>query len=376
MRTRVVFTLALGVASALAQTAPAPAAKPEPDLLTLSDGEKLIGHFVRASGDHVIFHSDVLGDLTIAWANVKELHSAQRYVVVSKDTKLDHRVEANKLPRGTISEADQTLLIEPTPNAPAQKIPVADAAHVLDEATFQKVVFHNPGFFQDWKGAVTAGASIVQATQQSRTFTGAVSLIRATPAEDWLAPRNRTIVDFSASDGFEIQPATPKIKTEIVHADAERDQYFRGKSLYGFGQVAFDHNYSQGLDLQSNVGGGLGYTVIQKANETLDFKGSITYVRQNFQARESDTSLLGSNFIETFTHKTAHGILFLESITITPTWTVLEDYSGAATGSVSIPVFKRIGFTTAISDNFLNNPPPGFKKNSFQLTTGLTYTLK
>ena len=370
-------TLLLALAcSALVHAQTTPAAKPEPDTLTLADGEKLIGHFVRATGPDVVFKSDALGELTIAWAKVKELHAAQRYVVIGHDVKLTRHSDTTGLPKGSISAADQTITVEPAAGAAPTRVAVGDAAHVVDEPTFQNVLFHNPGFFEDWKGAITGGASIVEATQQARTFTGAVALIRAVPSEAWLSLRNRTIIDFSASDGFVLQPNTPKVKTEIVHADAERDEYFRGKDLYGFAQATFDHNYSQGLDLQTNLGGGIGYTVIKKAAETLDFKGGITYIRQSFQTAANDHSLMGSNFIETFTHKTAKGILFLQQVTVTPTWTLLDAYSGSASGSVSIPVFKRLGFTTAAADNFLNNPPPGFKKNSFQLTTGLTYTLK
>jgi hypothetical protein len=29
-----------------------------------------------------------------------------------------------------------------------------------------------------------------------------------------------------------------------------------------------------------------------------------------------------------------------------------------------------------MTDAFLNDPPPGFQKNSFQLTLGLTYSLR
>jgi hypothetical protein len=38
-------------------------------------------------------------------------------------------------------------------------------------------------------------------------------------------------------------------------------------------------------------------------------------------------------------------------------------------------VYKRLSLAVSTLDTFLNNPPPGFKKNSFQFTTGLTYTL-
>ena len=63
-------------------------------------------------------------------------------------------------------------------------------------------------------------------------------------------------------------------------------------------------------------------------------------------------------------------------ISVTPAWSILNDYSAAASGSIAVPVYKRFAFSTSLADTFLNNPPPGFKKNSFQLTTGLTYTLK
>jgi Protein of unknown function, DUF481 len=369
------IVLALTCAAlAYGQTAAAP--KPQPDTLTLSSGESLIGHFVRSYGGNVVFKSDALGELTIAWAKVKEMHTAEHYVVVGKGVELTRRTDTSSLPKGTVTVADETVTVAPEPGAPLKKVPVGEAAYVVNEDTFQKVLFHNPGFFDDWKGAVTGGASIVEATQQAQSFTGGIALIRAVPEENWLSPRNRTLIDFSATDGHVTQPNTPRIKTSIYHADIERDEYFRGKDLYVFAQAAFDHNFSQGLDLESNTGGGLGYTVVKKANETLDFKGSMTFIKQEFHSPGIDQSLLGSNFIENFTHKTAHGILFLQEIAITPTWSNLNAYSALASGSVSIPVFKMLGFTTAISDAFLNNPPPGFKKNSFQLTTGLTYTLK
>jgi hypothetical protein len=375
MLMRLTLLISLGLATILyAQEKPAP--KPVPDTLVLNDGETLIGHFLHAHGGTVTFKSDALGELNIDWSKIKELHSTQRFAIVEKNIKLSRHADVSGVPEGTVSMANQTLAVAPSPGATPQQIPVAQAAHVVDQPGFENVLLHNPGFFEAWKGAVTGGISIVQATQQSRTFTGSIGLIRAVPVDNWLDPRNRTTIDFSASDGVVIQPNTPTIKTEIIHFDAERDEYFRGKDLYGFAQTALDHNYSQGLQLQSNLGGGLGYTVIKKANETLDFKGSITYLKQDFETSASNTNLIGSTFNETFMRKTAHGIIFQQQISVTPAWSVLNDYFATGGGSITIPVYKRLAFSGALSDTFLNNPPPTFKKNSFQLTTGITYTLK
>ncbi len=229
-----------------------PGTKPAPDVLVLNDDERLIGHLVRANGATVTFKSDVLGDLTIDWSKIKELHSAQRYAVVEKNVKLNRHSDVSSIPKGAISMTGQTLAIEPGAGIAPRNIPVAQAAYVVPESTFQSELLHNPGFFEAWNGAITAGATLVEATQQARTFTGGISLIRAVPVENWLDPRNRTLIDFSASDGSVTQPNTPRIKTDIVHFDAERDEYFRGKDLYGFAETALDHNFSQGLQLQAN----------------------------------------------------------------------------------------------------------------------------
>ena len=373
MMTRSTLFLSLGLAALLQAQV-----KPGPDTLLLNDGEQLIGHFVGAHGGAVTFKSDLLGQLTIEWSKIKELHSIQKFAIVKKDVKLGRHSDVSGVPKGAVSMTGQTLAVEPGAGAGAapQQIPIAQAAHVVDEPTFEKLLLHNPGFFDDWKGTITGGASLVEATQQSRTFTGSVAFIRAIPSENWLDPRNRTTIDFIASDGEVIQPNTPTVKTEIFHFDAERDEYFRGKDLYGFAATALDHNFSQGLKLQSNLGGGIGYTAIKKANETLDFKGSVTYLTQEFETSASSHNLIGSTFNETFMRKTAHGIVFAQQISVTPAWNMMRDYFATAGGSMTVPVYKRFAFNMSVTDAFLNNPPATFKKNSFQLTTGLTYTLK
>ncbi len=348
---------------------------PTPDTLTFTNGERLIGHFLRSNGAAVVFKSDSLGEVTIPWSKIQQLHSSQKFAVVPKGLKLGRRSDLSKVPTGPITVTAQKVMLTPESGAPIT-IPVAEADHIIDDATFQKDVLHNPGFLEDWKGAVTAGASVVEATQQSRTFTGAVNLIRAIPAENWLDARNRTTVDFSASTGYLLQPNSPKLKTEILHADLERDEYFRGKDVYGFLQTSFDHNYSQGLDLQQNYGGGIGWTVVKHANTTLDLKASVSYARQTFQTAANDQNLIGSIFGENLLHKFGRGIQFLEGVAVTPSWNNTHAYAAAGNASLNVPVYKRLTFTINLQDTFLNDPPPGFKKNSFQLITGLTYSFR
>jgi hypothetical protein len=354
------------------------AAKPDPDVLIFNDGEKLIGQFEHSSGSSVTFKSDMAGEVTVDWSKIKELHTSQKFAIIPKNVTLGKNINTSRIPQGALSMSDQKLIVTPQPPGPTQTIPVGDAAHVIDQATFQRDALHNPGFFNGWSGAIAAGASLVQATQSSRTFTGAFNFVRAIPPENWLAPRNRTIVDFSASYGKVSEPGTPTVKTNIIHGDIERDEYLTSR-LYGFGQAAWDHNFSQGLDLQQSYGGGLGWTAYKAENAELDFKASIDYIKQQFATPPGQPSmnenLIGAIFGQTYHRNFAKGIVLNEALSITPSFNVPSAYSALGDVTLGLPLYKKFNLVFGVSDSFLNNPPPTFKKNSFQFTAALAYSI-
>lgn len=359
------FSLVLiGCAAPLVAQAPAPG----PDTIVFVNGDKLVGHFVSSSGSSVKFKSDVLGDISVDWSKVKELHTASKVAVIRKGVEIGRHTDPSVVPQGTINVENQKIEVA------TQTIPVADANVIVDQPAFDKAVHHAPGFFHGWNGAITLGGSYVNATQDNETFNGALSLVRAEPGESWIAPRNRTIFNMSAAYGELSQPGTPTVKTSIFHGDAERDEYFSQK-VFVFGQGAFDHNFSQGLDLQQIYGGGLGWTVVQDPNQTLDLKASMSYIRQNFSSAP-DQDLVGSTFAEHYHRKFKRGLIADEILSITPAWNNTSNYSASFTGLLAMPVYKRLSVSTGVIDAFLNDPPPGFKKNSFQINLGFTYTLK
>jgi hypothetical protein len=359
-----------------AQT-PAAGAPPPPDILVLNDDERLTGHLVSANATSLTFKSDRLGNITADWKNVRELQTHGQYAVIPKGAKLRPHMETGNVPQGTLQATAQTITVTPSPGAPPRAVPLAQAAQVIEESDFQKQVQPpSISFFKDWTGNITAGGSVVEATQEARTFTGAVNLVRAIPTETSFPPRDRTTFNFNASEGFLTQPNAPKLKIEIVHADAERDEYFTNSHVYAFGQAAFDHNYSQGLTLQQNYGGGIGWTMIDQPNETLDLKGNMSYIHQQFQESAANQSLIGSSFSENLLRKFARGVTFTEQFTVTPAWNNLNSWLALASAALNVPVYKRLTFTLSVLDTYLHNPAPGFKKNSLQATTGITYTLR
>jgi putative salt-induced outer membrane protein YdiY len=358
-------------AAALLLSAQAHAADP-PDTLTLTDGEKLSGKLVRATGAAVTFHSDSAGDVTIPWAKIKELTSSRRFAVIPKGIIFKRQESDAKIPRGVLAFTDGKIQVTPSGGQPVQTFATGDTGFIIDEDSYQKAL-HTPGFNEDWKGSVTGGVSLMEATQTSETFTGAAHFSRAIPTEDWLAARSRTLVNFTASYGKIDQPATPEVKTDLIHFDGEQDEYFSPR-LYVLGQAAFDHNFSQGLSLQQTYSVGAGREVLKSDKQTLDLKATMSYISQRFNG-EANKSLIGSVFNETYHRNLPAGIKFDEHITLVPAWNNTNAYSANAGAAVTIALYKRMSLNISALDTFLNDPPPSFKKNSFQFTMGVTYSL-
>ena len=348
-------------------------AKAPPDVLTLVDGEKLIGHLKSASGSGVVFKSDLAGDVTVEWKNIQELHTSETFAVVPKGAELSKSEAVNKVPQGTVVVTDQKVQVTPAAQAP-QTVPVSDVSAVVDEATFQKT-FHRYGVLQAWSGTATAGIAITEATQNNRTFTGAVNLVRSIPPETWTVLRNRTIFNFNEAYGELSQPGTPTVKTSLFHTDIEQDRYLSPRAFV-LGNVAFDHSYSQGLDLQQTYGGGAGLVVVRSASQELDVKATADYIRQQFHVSSFDHNLIGSIFSETYLKKFAHAITLNEQGGYIPAWNELHAYTAFAGASLTLPAYHRLAISLGALDNFLNDPPPGFKKNSFQLTVGATFAVQ
>lgn len=363
--------------------------KPPPDVIIFTNGDQLSGTFVREVGGTVAFHSDIVGDINIPWDKIKELRTGTKLVVLDKSfTPKRHQLPANT-PIGTVTIADQMITVHPDNNAMIQPIPVKDAQFIIDENTMHKQLVGHPSFFQGWNGPLTAGATIVQATQKQYTFNGAVALARVVPTVNWLNPSNRTTVDFIGSYGKITQqayisegvfyPATDT-KSAIYHADAERDEYFSPR-VYVLGQVAFDHNFSQGLDLQQIYGGGIGWTVIKRPKQELDLKGTVQYEKQTFiNATDGvNQNLIGSTFGGTYLLKLPRDMAFSQAVAYIPAYNNVRAYSVNETDTLVIPFYKNVGFSIGTIDSYLNNPPPALpptKRNSFQFTFGASYTVK
>ena len=269
-----------------------PGANPAPDVLVLSNGDVLHGKFVSEGAGKVTFHSDPLGDITVGWDKIKELHTSGKFAVFDDRTKPLGKKAAKQLAVGTLEVINQTLTVHKENAAAETPIPVKDAGicygRVIARQADESLAWLLPGLERRSDRRRDAG----DGDQNQYTVSGGMGLVRAVPTVSWLSPRDRTSVDFSGSFGKITEPgytsgsttvAPVVTKSAILHVDAERDEYVSPR-FFALGQTAFDHNYSQDLNLQQIYGGGFGWTMLKTAKQEADLKGTVQYEKQQFIA--------------------------------------------------------------------------------------------
>ncbi len=355
-------------------------APPQQDVLVFANGDRLTGKLLRGVKDSVVFHSDVLGDVTVPLAKIKDLQSSGSFAVLRKGVpvSVSQQLEPERI---DITEAG--VVLQPAAG-PLPAIPLSKVAYIVDGATFERQLAHKAGPLDGWNGTVTAGATLVQSTQHGGTFTAAAAFVRQVPPLTYLRARNKTSLNVQETYGTLTTPVIPQtapaspdavVKTSIFHADVERDEYFSPKG-YGFGVGNFDHNFSQGLELQQTYGAGIGYTALATAVQNLELKADVHYQKEEFFLPSQNLNLIGSTLSENYRVQLPYKLVLTEAAAVDPAWNYLDAY--AANGSVGLvmPVLKRISVSVSAVDSFLNNPSAGYQKNSLQFVTGLSYSLK
>jgi len=353
--------------------------KPQPDVVVFTNGDQLSGTLERGVGDTIVFKSDVAGELTLPLAKIKELRSTGSYAVLRKSRPVERKASET----GTLSLSGGAMTVE-HPLSEPETMPVKDVGFIIDQTTYDRELSQLPGFRYGWTGTVTAGASFVRSTNNGSTFNGAIGMARAIPTVPWLPARNRSSFSLAETYGQMSEPVIPPtnpptpdtvVKTNIFHGDAERDEYFSARG-YGLARMAFDHNFSQGLQLAQSYGGGVGWTLVKQERQQLDVKADVHYLKQEFQTAVSNQNLVGSTLGEVYKRKLPRKIVFNENAQLLPAWNNTAAYAANLNATIAMPVWKRLSFSVTAAESFLNDPAEYYQKNSLVVTTGLTYAFK
>lgn len=366
------------------------AAKSGKDTITFDNGDTLTGKVGKVVYGNMSFHSDALGDLTIPLTKIKAMHTSTAFAAGTTTAQLTKKNVAEQVPVGRIELENETLSVM-LPQSQVRAFPVKNLRFMLDEPAYRRELHNQSDFLYGWYGTATLGASVVASTNNAQTYTGTVGLVRAIPTIAGLPAGSKTILNLSGTYGLAKDPeivsggdvfqTASVTKTDILHGDLEYDKFF-SPMVFGLVSGSADHNFGNGLELQQAYGAGIGWGILRSPQNDLSVRASLQYEQQQFYNGITSglgtptENLVSASIGETWSRTFPHSIKFNEYVTLAPTFNVVKAYSGVAGVGFVFPVYKNLNFSVTTTDNYLGDPPEGFQRNTFQLTTGITYTLK
>jgi len=333
------------------------------DTLIFANGDQLSGTLVRADSTLCVFKSDMAGLVTVPWSNIRELRTADPYVVVAKDSTVR---------RGELLVDGATVEITSDAAPQPSFISPQETRMIVDPKTYQEAVTAHPRPWESWRGQVSGGFSQISATQASTSYTSRIDLQRPVPSLAWLPQQSDTLFHFQGTYGKLSQPREPTVRTSIYSAGVEQDQDVSGR-LFVFGNAQLDHNLAQGLQLQQAYGGGVGWKLIQSAPTQLALRADLHWTNQRFLSRANER-FLASSFTESLRQNYGR-VVWTQNVSLTPSYTKGLAYQMAGLSSWAVPVYRSLSLNFTVVDSYLNNPQPGFLKNSLQISTGLQFTV-
>jgi len=252
----------------------------------------------------------------------------------------------------------------------------AKGVYLVDKGDFDEA-FESPGLFHNWAGSISLGSSAFIGTQNSTDLSGEVNLERIVPGVPWRTRSNRTSIDFTTSYSWSRNrhagSENEKVKTFLYSASAEHDRYLN-EHAFAFAQMIYTHNLAQDLELQQSYLGGIGVVAAKGPRYEFDLKGSLGYIQRGYYTSSFNVDVLGSTFGEELDYR-GRRARFREELSGTPAWNGASKWGAGGKTVLSVPFTDALSVELTAIDFYLHGAPLGYKRNSFQVSFGLSYTL-
>jgi len=325
------------------------------DEVKLKNGDRLTGKIVKADGKSLVLKSDFVGEVTIVWDAVASIAS---------DETLYLNLADGRTVSGLVTTTGDQIEVRAA-GAVSVSVPKSSVKSLRSEA--EEAVFErqlHPGWFELWDGGADFGLALTSGNSKTTNVALGLALSRTTA-------RDKTSVYAAAIYARDSTTGTSRTTANTVRGGIRYDRNF-SKKWFGYGSADLEHNELQDLSLRLVLGGGLGYHAIQGERTQLDLLGGGDLDRENFSGNFNNRSSAELQFGQTLSYKVSSRASLKEQFFAFPNLTETGEYRLNFDTGLVTSVTRRIGWQVTMSDHYLSNPPPGFKKNDLLLTTGLS----
>lgn len=307
------------------------------DTVTLKDGSVLNGTVTGISGGVLTLQTTFAGTLNIQQDQIVSFTTGQPLALRTVD---------DNVVRGTVSGSSGSLSVssaEGTFSTSVDRVKTAWAADAEDP----QIVARRPV----WRYRADFDLSGRQGNSRRLSTGAGIEATRSTP-ENSLHLYSR--VNYSTQDGSRSEDA--------FRAGSEFSTFFTPRMSW-FTNVEGGYDRIRDLDLRLRAALGLGYAVIRKPEQTLNFRGGLSYRFEDYGAvivDDVDSIGLEIGLIHTYNFK-RFGALN-QSLTFTPAFEDFGNYLLVHDSSLTLPGGDWWNLRLGIRNEFTSETPVGLKK--------------
>ncbi|PWT90524.1 MAG: hypothetical protein C5B55_09630 [Blastocatellia bacterium] len=327
------------------------------DQITLKNGDRISGTVVKSDGKALVFKSDLVGQLTIALADVTELQSASPVYVGLAD---------GRTVLGVLrSTNDQTEVRASSGTVSTNKSSIQFIRSEAEQKVYEDSL--HPGWLENWTGGADLGIAITKGNSDTTNVALGLGLSRET-LHDKTTFYSAAIYNRENTNGVSHTVAN----TLRFGGRYERDL---NKRWFGYVFSDLERNQVQFLNLRWVIGGGAGYHAIRNERTKLDLLGGLAMNREYFKGLDNDRTSAEAQVGQTLSHQLNSRTSIKEQLFFFPNLSRGGEYRINFDTTAVTDITKRIGWQITVSDRYLSDPPFGSKQNDFILTTGVRVKL-
>lgn len=337
---------------------------PLQDTVTFKNGDVLTGTVLGTTSTTLDFTNPAVGQLSLKWGDLR-------------DVRINHDVTITSGPNGANTQIfhGATVVAKQASIPGALELSIKKAGQTNLLVPDVQSIKGLPGPPPGWQIAkFKLNVALLAATTDQQTYGAELDLVRNWNPEEQGWPHQRTFLQLLPSYDEKRKndkPGSASI-TQDYYGKLQDLFFITNDNFYASTVADVYRNNSLGLYFQQAYGGGLGFIF-----HDVELNVDLRFIGQHFYPPTHSTSLVGSQLSERYSfglNFIRPGTVFNETAIFTPVFNQNRAWQLQGLSEVVIPITKKVGFSTSISDNYLENAPPTFHKNYFKTSFGIQYT--
>jgi putative salt-induced outer membrane protein YdiY len=331
------------------------------DTVALQNGDHVTGDFVSADGKSLAIKTPYVGQISVKWPDVMQITTtAPVYVTTTSKRSLT----------GTISKMGDAIVVHTNTGDVTVPLGEVEAVRSQQEQNAYEASLHPP-FSRNWALGGALGFTLARGNSQTTNLTTSFTGTRKT-LNDLIGLREASV--YSTSTPANTLTADAILGGALYHRNLT-------SKLFAFVSADYIHDQLQGLDLRQIYSGGLGWSVINRPNTTLDVEAGLNYTRESYSGTALSPgvsvkrNLVAVTTGEDFTHKFSKVTSVDEHFYFYPDLSNPGQYRFTLMADANTSINSWLSWQISVNDLYVSNPPiAGTKSNDLILSTGLAVT--